>query len=149
MILILFSLEAQFCLYWKLKSSSFDFVGIYLEEDLLADWLALDFKLHLTDLILLVDYLRALKNAVDFCLLYFVPVEDWRMGWGCWLRPKKGLMMVDLTMFDENGKAGHSLQKKGVADMMMNFGGSFLVVGNKRMVHDRGQAHFFDRDDLS
>ena len=56
--------------------------------------------------------------------------------------------MVNLTAFDENGKADHSLQKKVVADMMM-FEDSFLAVGNKRMILDRGQAHFFEKDDPS
>ena len=77
-------------MHWKLKKSSFDFAGIHLEgEDLLAGWLTLDFKLYLADLILLVDYLQVFKNFVDFCRLYFVPFEDWRMGWGCWLRLKR------------------------------------------------------------
>ena len=50
-------------------------------------------------------------------------------------------------MFDENGKAVHSLQTKAVADMMMKFGGNFIaVVGNKKMVRNKGQAHFFERD---
>lgn len=57
--------------------------------------------------------------------------------------------MVDLTVFDGNGKADHSLQKKVVADMMMMFEDSFLAVGNKRMILDRGQAHFFEKDDPS